>query len=168
MPTAPAVVAPARLRRARALRRVSLAVLGGYVGLAALGFLGVRSQTVVASGGGYRLSVTYGQVGRPGLAVPWTVVVRREGGYDGPVEVATTAAYFRLFDENGLDPDPIEARSHGGLLVWRFAAPDGEVLTIDLDARISPAVQWGTTAVTSVLVDGRPVVTVRYRTWVVP
>ncbi|MBA2313068.1 MAG: hypothetical protein H0V97_09760, partial [Actinobacteria bacterium] len=60
--------------------------------------------------------------------------------------VATTLDYFELFDENGLDPDPSAATVSGELLVWTFDPPEGETLTVALDARLGPAVQSGSTA----------------------
>jgi hypothetical protein len=144
---------------------VTLAV---FVGLGAAGVWGVRTRAVSASGGGYELTVSYAVVTRPGLATPWAVEVRRGGGFDGPITVATTGAYFDLFDENGLDPDPAAATTDGDLLVWEFDPPTGDTLTITFDARLAPSVQAGGSARTIVLVEGRPVVEVRYRTLVMP
>jgi hypothetical protein len=53
-------------------------------------------------------------------------------------------------------------------VIWEFDPPDGDTLGVSLDARVEPGVQWGRTGETSVLVDGQPVVTVRYKTWVLP
>jgi hypothetical protein len=161
-------VPPARLKRTRAARRVGLAVLFAFLALGATNLFGVRSAVVAASGGGYELTVTHGAMSRAGLATPWDVVVRRAGGFDGPVIVATTAAYFDLFDENGLDPDPSSVTSDGERIIWEFEPPPGDTLSISFDARISPEVQVGKSAETSVLVGGRPVVTVRYTTGVMP
>ncbi|HEX9885807.1 MAG TPA: hypothetical protein VGA70_04935 [Longimicrobiales bacterium] len=161
-------VSLARLRRARMLRRVGLGMLFAFLGLGALNVFGVRSAQVSVTGGGYELTVTYAAMSRPGLATPWSVEVRRAGGFDGPVTVATTAAYFELFDENGLDPDPSAATTDGERTIWEFEPPPGEVLEISFDARISPAVQRGGSAETAVLVGGRPVVAVSYTTGVMP
>jgi hypothetical protein len=167
-PTAPERYPLARLRRARSLRRVFILFLGLFLLLGLTGFLGVRSGTVSASGAGFDLTVTYAVVTRPGLATPWSIEVRRDGGFDGPVTIATTGDYLDMFDENGLDPDPSSATATPEVVIWEFEPPDGDTLTITLDARIEPAVQWGKSAVTSVLVGGSPVVEVHYRTWVVP
>jgi hypothetical protein len=53
-------------------------------------------------------------------------------------------------------------------VIWEFDPPDGDTLGVSLDARIEPGAQWGRTGETSVLVDGRPVATARYKTWVLP
>jgi hypothetical protein len=41
-------------------------------------------------------------------------------------------------------------------------------MEISLDTRTGPNVQWGKGATTAVLENGRPVVQVDYRTWVLP
>jgi hypothetical protein len=146
-----------------------MVLLSGFLLLGLLGVYGVRTRSVHAAGGGYELTVRYGAVTRAGLATVWDVEVRKPGGFDDPVTLASTASYFALFDENGLDPDPATATTQGDLLVWEFEPPPtGDTLMISFDARIEPAVQWGKEGETSVLVDGEAVVTVRYRTWVIP
>ncbi|HEX6263619.1 MAG TPA: hypothetical protein VF097_12305 [Actinomycetota bacterium] len=155
-------------RRHRIERRVGLGLVFAVLVLGAANFLGVRPATVSASGGSLELSVRYASVSRPGLATPWSVRVRSPGGFDGPVVLSTTSSYFEMFDENGLDPDPQRATATGEALVWEFAPPEGEVLTVDYDARLEPAFHTGRSATTSVLVDGDPVVSVTYRTVVMP
>ena len=168
--TAPDDPSPARSRRARWLRRVFSAALTLFLLGAALNVYGVRTADVRAAAGDYELSVHYAEVTRPGLATPWSVEVRRAGGFDEEITLRTTGSYFDLFDENGLDPDPASATSDGEDITWQFDPPEGEVLSISFDARIEPAVQltW-IDAETSVLgPDGEPEVTVRYRTLVLP
>lgn len=155
-------------RRHRWERRIGLALIGVVLVLGALNLLGVRVSTVSASGRGFDLTVTYPAVSRPGLATPWTVRVHRDGGFQGPVSVATTAGYFGLFDENDLEPDPDASTATLQRVVWEFAPPAGEDLVVRLDARLEPAFHLGREAETSILVDGRPVVSVRYRTVVMP
>jgi len=139
-----------------------------FLALGATNVFGVRTSVASARGGGYRLEVVHAAVTRPGLATPWSVRVTSAGGFDGPITLATTARYFDLFDENGLDPDPAASTSDGDLLIWEFDPPPGDVLEVSFDARLGPAVQVGKRATTSVLVDDRPVVSVSYRTWVMP
>ena len=157
-----------RLQDERVGRRVVLTVLTLIVLAGAAGLLGVRSRTVSASAHGYDLSVTYATITRSGLSTPWSFSVHRDGGFEGPVTVATTLDYFELFDENGLDPDPSAATIDGDLLVWTFDPPEGETLSVAFDARLGPAVQTGKHATTVVLESQTPVVEVSYDTRVMP
>ena len=168
--TAPEAVDIKRVRRVRVVRRFFVLCLTVFLLLGLTGVFGVKSTSVKDTGGGYELEVTYAKSARPGLAVPWSVEVRHEGGFDDNVIVSTTSSYFDLFDENGFDPDPESSYSAGEDIVWEFKAPEGDTLTIGLDARIGPSVQtlWPPKATTSVLVDGEPVVSVTYRTRVWP
>jgi hypothetical protein len=168
--TAPEPADIQRVRRARMVRRAFVACLTLFLILGLAGVFGVKSATVSDSGGGYDLKVTYAKSARPGLGVPWSVEVRHAGGFDDNVVVSTTAKYFDLMDENGFDPDPESSWSSGDDIVWEFKQPVGDTLTIGFDGRIGPAVQslWPPEATTSVLVDGKPVVSVSYRTRVWP
>lgn len=155
-------------RRHRATRRVGFVLLAVVLILGATNVLGPRAVTTTAAGGGFELTVTYASVSRPGLSTPWTLEVRRPGGFDGPVTIATTGDYFALFDENGLDPDPEAATTDGDLRIWEFGPPLGDVLTVTFDARLEPASHLRRSAETSVLVDREAVVSVRYSTLVMP
>jgi hypothetical protein len=168
VPTAPEEPNLLPSRRARTIRRLFMTVLAGFLVLGLTGYLGVRTRSTTAEGGGYKLTVTYGQVSRPGLATPWSVEIQRPGGFDGPVTVSSTNSYLDMFDENGFDPQPSKSTGTPDVVIWEFEPPDGDTLGISLDARIEPGAQWGRTGETSVLVDGKPVVTAKYRTWVMP
>jgi hypothetical protein len=168
VPTAPDEPNLLPSRRARILRRLFMTLLCGVLALGLTGWLGVHSGTTTASGGGYELTVSYGRVSRPGLATPWSLEIRHPGGFDGPVVVSTNSKYLDLFDENGFDPQPSKATATPDEMIWEFEAPDGDVLGVSLDGRIEPGVQWGRTGETSVLVDGQPVVTAEYKTWIMP
>jgi len=157
-----------RVRRARTIRRGFMALVAVFLLLGLSGTLGVRTRTTTVRGGGYELTVTYGQVSRPGLPTGWSFEVHRPGGFDGPVTVATTSEYLDMFDENGFDPSPAKATATAEDVIWEFDPPPGDTLSVSLDARIEPAVQWGRPGETSVLEDGRPVVTAGYKTWVLP
>jgi hypothetical protein len=155
-------------RRARNARGALLTVLFVFVVLGGLGVFGVKTSTASATAGGYRLTVIYPHVVRPGLAIGWEARVTHPGGFDGPVELATTLGYFSLFDFNNLQSLPDSVTNRGELTVWRFAAPPGDTLIVSMDARLAPAVQKGGSTTTSVLVKGVPVVSVRYETRVMP
>jgi hypothetical protein len=166
--TAPDSVTVDRVRTARFVRRLVLTLLVAFLALGAAGVLGVRTGSVRATGNGYELAVTYARVTRPGLATPWSAEIRRTGGFEGPVTLAVSSRYFEMFDENGLDPDPAEATATDEEILWEFSPPDGDVLTVSFDARLEPGVQWGKRGTAAVVVDGERMVSVRYRTWVLP
>jgi hypothetical protein len=170
--TAPAPRSQASLVRARRLRWLFAACLTAFLVIGLLGGYGVRHREVTAVGGGYELTVRFATVTRPGLASVWSVEVRRTDGaeLDGPVTIATNAAYFELFDENGLDPDPPSATTDGERLIWEVEPAEGATsVVLDFDARIEPAVQLTRKkGETSVLVDDEPVVGVTYHTNVLP
>ena len=168
VPTAPDGPDLLRSRRARTVRRLFLALLAAVLVFGLAGGLGVRSRMTTARGGGYELTVTYGQVTRPGLATPWSLEIHRPGGFDGPVTVSTNTKYLDLFDENGFDPQPSKSTATPDVVVWEFEPPDGDTLGVSLDARIEPGAQWGRMGETSVLVAGEPVATAKYKTWVLP
>lgn len=159
----------ARIRRARAGRRVGLAAVALLVIAGASGALGVRTAKTTSTAGPYRLSVTYAAVARPGLAAPWEIEVTKKGGFDRPIRIAASSEYLSMFDENGLDPDPASATADADEIVWEFEPPPGDTLVVSFDARIEPAVQWGRSGRTRVLDErGATVVAVSYRTWVMP
>lgn len=86
--------------------------------------------------------------------------VRRAGGFEGPVTIASTSLYFEAFDENGLDPDPSKATSDSERVIWQFDTPEkGDTFTVSFDARIEPGQQLKrVAATTAVLEGGAPVV----------
>lgn len=168
VPTAPEEPDLLRSSRARTLRRLFMALLLAFLAVGATGLLGVRSRTTTVQDGGYQLTVTYGQVTRPGLATPWSLEIHHPGGFDGPITVSTDTKYLDLFDENGFDPQPSKSTATPDMVMWEFEPPDGDTLGVSLDARVEPGAQWGRVGETSVLVDGQPVVTAKYRTWVLP
>ncbi len=159
------------LHHARVDRVIALGITGCFalvVIAALLGLLGVKSATTsMTMADGTEVEIHYARITRPGLASPWAVTVHRPGGFDGPITVRSTSAYFDLFDENGLDPDAAAATQDGEMVIWEFDPPPGETFRLSLDARIEPSVQWGRDATTEVEVDG-DVATLTYRTWVLP
>ena len=167
--TRPDEIAAGQLVRARALRRVGLVALAVVVAAGLFNLLGVRTGTVSATGGGYRLSVEHAEVTRPGLASGWIVEVRREGGFDGPVTLVTDATYFDRFDFNQLYPEPASVLPRGEEVLFVFEGIQGDVLRVAFDGRASPtfvfALAHGSTALE---VGGRELVRVDYTTVVMP
>ena len=157
------------VRRARLIRRLLLAVFGTVLLLGATGWLGVRSGEVAASGGGYDLAVSYPRLTRAGHAVPLWVEVTKAGGFGkDPVMLRMTTDYFTLFDENGVQPAPSAETATGEDLVWEFDPPPGDTLRVYFDTRTGPNRQRGERAEVAVLVEDAPVVSVTFRTWVLP
>lgn len=158
-----------QLVRARRLRRVGLVVLGAVVLAGLLNLLGVRTGTVSAERAGFTLSVEYAEVTRPGLATTWIVEVRRDGGFDGPVALATDATYFDRFDFNQLYPEPVSIVPRGEVVLYVFEDIEGEVLRVAFDGRATPTFIFDLAhGSTGLEVDGREVVRVDYTTVVMP
>ena len=129
---------------------------------------GVDTATVRAEGAGHSLEVSYPSVSRPALASPFEIVVARPGGFDGPVTLAVTAEYLKMWDENGLVPAPASETSDGEWVIWEFEPPVGDELTIFYDARIEPGVQSGRSGRVAVVDDDEHVLVVEFRTEVRP
>jgi hypothetical protein len=167
--TTPEDVDLARVRRARAARRFGVTLLVIFLAGGLAGLYGVRSREVTATGNGYELTVGYAAISRPGLAAPWSLTVRKDGGFGGqPVSVQVSSEYIDLLDDLDIQPEPSTSRSASGTTVWEFEPPDGDTLEVSLDARVGPGVQRGKRATAAVLVDGNPVVRVAFRTVVMP
>jgi hypothetical protein len=159
----------ADLVRARRLRRIGLAVLAVFVVAGLFNVFGVRTGTVSADGGGYRLTVEYAEVTRPGLATPWIVEVRRPAGFDGPLTLVIDAVYFDRFDFNQMYPEPASVSPRGDEVLLGFDAVEGDVLRVAFDGRATPtfvlALARGSTGLE---VDGRELARVDYTTVVMP
>jgi hypothetical protein len=157
------------LRQARGYRRIGIVVLALFITAGLFNVLGVRTGTVSMAADGYVLSVEYEQVTRPGLASGWTVVVRREGGFDGPVTLVTDATYFDRFDFNQHYPEPASVVSRGEEVLYVFEGIEGEVLRVAFDGRASPTFVFALArGSTGLEVDGREIARVDYTTVVMP
>lgn len=154
--------------RSTGWRRLLVGLLTVIVVSGAAGLFGVRSSEATASADGWTVSVTYASIARAGLDVPWKVTVRRDGGFSGPVTLAVTADYFDIYEQQGLDPEPSTETSDGEHLLWTFDPPPGDTLAIDFDGYIQPSSQLGASGEVAVIEAGAPVVTVPFRTWLVP
>jgi hypothetical protein len=160
---------PLQFVRARRWTGAAVAAAFGVVVLLALsGLLGVRTATTTTQmADGTEVEVQYGRITRPALATVWAVTVHRPGGFAGPIVIRSTSAYFDLFDENALDPDPAAATQDGEMVIWEFDPPPGDTFRVSFDARIEPGAQWGRGATTEVEIDG-DVAALDYYTWVLP
>ena len=171
--TAPPTVPLARVRRARLLRRVFFAVICLILLAAVLGGLGVHTRTATASGGGYELSVTFDDITRSGLPGNMGIEIRRTGGGPWPptIDVSMTSSYGDILDTNATDPEPVESYTTGERTVQRFSTPPaGDTMTVSVDARVQPGVQWHRARGEVAILDdaGRDAVTVKISTFVMP
>lgn len=157
-----------RQRRSRAQRRVGVTALGVLVVLGIANLVGVRHGAASAEADGTSMTLTYATVTRPGLATPWSLEVRRAGGFPGPLTIATTREYFASFDFNQWYPEPSATTVRGDDLVLTFDRPQGEVFELSFDGRATPTFNLGSRAVTSLESDGLPPLSVEYRTVVMP
>ncbi|MCU1498475.1 MAG: hypothetical protein JWM47_2428 [Acidimicrobiales bacterium] len=152
-----------RIIRSIALAGILLFVMGGLAGA-----YGVKTAHV--SGGDrdrLHAELTYPGRARPALAVPYELRITRTGGFDGPIEVATTTRYLQMFDENGRSPEPKEVTTDRERTIWSFDPPPGDTLVVWLDTRVEPGVQWRRKATTTVT-TGEDQVVLRYTTWIFP
>jgi hypothetical protein len=155
-------------RRGRNVRRMGIAALLVFFGLGATGVLGQRTATVTAERAGYRLTVTYPAVTRPGLDVRFNVVVFNTNGLGKKVTLGFRRHYFDIFDENAVRPDPDSVTADGSTLFYSWDDPPGDSLGITIDMYSEFGEHWGVDGSTSVVVDDVPVVTARYHTRWVP
>lgn len=154
----------------RWLRLVSLALIGGLVLAASIGLLGVRTGRATSAGGGYTMTVWYTEMTRPGLATPFSVEVRSDAGVlPDSVTLKVSSSYLALFDDNGMEPLPAASYNTPEWTWWTFdIPPDSDILRVDLDGRLEPAVQVGETATAALEIDGTQVVSVAFTTRVAP
>lgn len=154
------------------LRAALLVALVVLLSASALGWLGVSARTASATGDGFRLVVTYASVTRPGLATPFGFRLTRTDGSGLPERVSfeVDAAYLSMFDQNSLDPMPVASHADERWVIWTFDVPEGaRELTVELDARLEPAVQARLEGASVTLVsDDDEVVAADFSTLVLP
>jgi hypothetical protein len=168
--TIPADPAPNWQRFERGLRWFAIAVVVLIVAAAMLGFFGLRLGNVAARDGNLEVDVRYARVTRAGLPTPFTIDVATRDGTALPdrVEVALSSDYFALFDENGLDPEPVESDADAESTYFTFEPTGGHsTLAIDFDARAQTDVHRGKRAQVTVRA-GDDEATVDFRTRVAP
>jgi len=136
----------------------------------AAGFLGVKARTVSASGSGYTMTLTYPQLARPGLDIPWRLTLRHPGGFSGDITVAVSNRYWDIFEFQGMHPQPSDETATSKFVYMTFAPPPrgADTFSVSLDTYVQPASQLGRHATTAVFVGGQKVTQVSYTTWLVP
>lgn len=154
----------------RAVMGLLILVLGAAVldGLDVLDVYGPDEETVSASGAGYELEVEHPSVTRPALASVFRITVRREGGFDEPVNVAVSRHYLEAWDLNGVLPGPSGETAVGPWIVWEFDPPPGNDLVVTYEARVEPGQQSSRNGRVAVFEDDEPVVEVSFEMAVRP
>lgn len=154
--------------RTPVLRRIALAVLTLVLVAAGAGLLGVKSGTVTATGDGYVLQLQYATIARAGLDVPFDVTLTHEGGFDGDIVLAMTAAYFDIFEHQGVTPEPDSESSEGPMVYLTFPAPMKDEFRMGFDIYIQGSSQVGASGEVWLVVDDEPVLRVAFKTVLVP
>lgn len=151
-------------------RRIAIGLMALIVIVGATGYLGVKARTVRASGGGYYMTLTYPQIARPGLDIPWRLTVHHPGGFNGEnVTVAVSNRYWDIFEFQGLHPEPSDTTATSDYVYLTFTAPKaGDSFSVSLDTYIQPSSQIGRSATTKLIVHGSTMAEVHYKTWLVP
>ncbi|MEX0797301.1 MAG: hypothetical protein WD274_11460 [Acidimicrobiia bacterium] len=169
--TLPEDPSPREYGREKWLRNSTILIVVSVVVLGALGILGVKASTATDDDSGYRMKVTYAAVTRGGLATPLAIEVGTEDGSALPevVTIRVSAGYLALFDDNGMEPTPVNSFNSEGFTSWDFEVPPGEsTLEVVLDARLEPAVQWGEAASAELWIEGERTLSTEFRSWVMP
>ncbi len=149
--------------------RTGVAVLALIVLAALLGWLGPREATVERAGAGYSLKLTYPQVTRAGQPAPLHLRITRSGGFDGPVQVAISDAFFDHLDFQSWYPVPSAEVGEDAVVVYEFDPPTGDVLDISLDARTAPGQFGGVDDYhVALVVDGESVARTPFTVWRMP
>lgn len=150
-------------------RRIAVSVMALVVIVGATGFLGVKARTVHASGGGYSMTLTYPQIARPGLDIPWRLTVHHPGGFKGDITVAVSNRYWDIFEFQGLHPSPSDETATSDFVYLTFSPPtSGDSFSVSLDTYVQPSSQVGRSATTKLIVGGSTMAEVHYKTWLVP
>lgn len=159
---------PRRLRLARNLRRVGLALMSALLALGLAGVFDPGEAEVSASAAETKLDVTHPDQTRAGFESALELRVERAGGFSDPVEIAISKEWLDLFDLNSIRPEPDSASADGERLLLSFEPPPGELLEATLDLTLRPAVRRTQPATVSVIEGGAPLVSVDFETAVVP
>lgn len=138
--------------------------------LAVSGMAGVRSATSTVDAGRFTMEVLHASIARPGLATPFAVTVRSQGrALPESVVLRISSDYLSIFDEHGLTPAPTSAHRDPEWTWWTFQPPEGsDELTVALDARLEPSVQWRRQADVALILGDEPKAETQITTWVLP
>jgi hypothetical protein len=131
------------------------------------GVFGVRSGHKTATAGDLTVELTYPQVARPALAIPFVVHITGLDPSGVDVVVRIRSSYLAMFDENGTSPTPLEETDDGEWTTWVYESPPGGALDVSLDTRVEPGMHWGRNGTVRVAFDDDEA-RIEFRTWVAP
>lgn len=150
-------------------RRVGFLVLLLVVLAGLFGFLGDRTGVVEGpAADGHRLRLEYAATSRPGMGVPFTIQLTRPEGLDPEVTLALTGDYLELYDTHGWYPEPTDQTRDGEWVYLTFATEGQPEMVISYDAYIQPNAVRPRSGQLAVVVDGRPVDPLSFRTVLFP
>lgn len=159
----------ARGRAVQAVRRGSVVVLLLVVVAGAVGVFGVHTSSRSAVGGGYELAVTYPRTARAGMDAAWSVdLTAPPEGFGEQIVLAVRSSYFEFWEEQGFSPEPSAETADGTWDQMTFDPPPGQQFSLSFDGYVQPGSQRGGDGEVAVLVDGEPVVSVQFSTWLAP
>ena len=151
-------------------RSIALSLMLVVVLVGASGYLGVKSRTIYASGSGYRMSLTYPQVARSGLDIPWRLTVYAPPtGFPKQMTIAVSNRYWDILEYQDLHPAPDSETGTPEFIYLAYTpAPHSQRFSLSLDTYIQPASQVGRSATVQVLTNGQVMTQLHYKTWLVP
>jgi hypothetical protein len=151
-------------------RRIAITLLALVVVVGATGFLGVKSRTIYASGNGYRMSLTYPQVARPGLDIPWRLTVYAPpAGFPKQITIAVSNRWWDILEYQDLHPEPNVETATPEFIYLAFApAPHSRRFSLSLDTYIQPSSQVGRSATVQLIANDQTMTQFSYKTWLVP
>ena len=151
------------------MRRGAVTALAALVVASLLGVLGVRMAETTAQANGYDLTLRYPAVARAGLDAEWRVTVGHEGGLPEEIVLAVTGDYFDLFEAQAFHPEPADSSRDEDTLYLTFTTqPGSDLFVVVFDAYLQPAAQRGGAATVTVLEGDDQMVSVDYRTRLLP
>jgi hypothetical protein len=128
-----------QVRRARNWRRVGIVALWVFIIAGVSGFLGIQMSTTTATAAGWTLGVHAPRLTRGALDAPITITITREGGFTDKITLRVGRNLLDHLDANLVAPAPSAETGSPAAVDWTFDPPDGDTLTISIDARMSPS-----------------------------
>ena len=157
-------------RRGVIARRVALALMTLAVIVGATGLLGVKARTVHASGLGYSMTLTYPQVARSGLDIPWRLTVHAPpSGFPKQIVIAVSNRWWDIIEFQGIHPSPSDETATPKFVYLTYTPPSGsDTFSMSIDTYIQPSSQLGRQATVQLIADGTVMTQLHYKTWLVP